>query len=317
MLDVAAELNYVANPIARGMKKQKTQTVSVIVADLSCIFFHPLLKGIQDVLVKHGYALSIYDTDYCSERELLCLRAQQKGIADGIIMASVAECHKDYFGEDSVQGGNDLIPIVSVEANLNKYGIDSVVVDNHKGAMTAVNHLIELGCKKILHIYGPLSVRQSEQRRQGYCTALLCAGIPCDKRLMIGGDFSARSGYNAVNQALMENVFFDGIFAANDQMAVGAIHALRDARINVPEQVKIVGFDDMFISSVSSPALTTIHVPKYEMGMKAAEMLLERIEKSKKVVSVSNLDLELMVRASTIPPCDNGVQYKMITRREG
>ena len=115
----------------------------------------------------------------------------------------------------------------------------------------------------------------------------------------------------------MENVFFDGIFAANDQMAVGAIHALRDARINVPEQVKIVGFDDTFISSVSSPALTTIHVPKYEMGMKAAEMLLERIEKSKKVVSVSNLDLELMVRASTIPPCDNGVQYKMITRREG
>lgn len=301
VLQAAKDLDYVANPIARSMRNSKTFIIGVIVVDLNCIFFAPMLKGIQNVTSKAGYSIITYDSNYDGELEKRYVRMMKNNLADGLIIAGLSDAENKSFYERIMREDTGRpFPIVSLENNLCDIGIDSVYIDNEAAALTAASHLIELGCRRILHIKAPRATSSHSLRCMGYRKALSQAGIPYDPSLEVNGDFSAASGYNVVQAMLRTGVSFDGIFAANDQMAVGAIRALCNAKIPVPEKVKIVGFDNTFISSIVNPSLTTINVPIYKMGMAAATQLLERLESPGSNAVSIRMDYELIIRRSTM-----------------
>lgn len=295
------ELGYVTNPIARSMRNSRTNTVGILVLDINCIFFAPLLKGAQRVLSASGYNVNIFDSCYDSELELKYVRNMRNSLVDGLILAGVANRKNLEFYESIAKDAEQRpFPIVSIENDLCDMGIDSVFVDTLTAAYTATSHLIELGCRKIVHIKAPSATTSLEVRLTGYLNALRDAGLERTPQLELPGNFSAISGYNAIGELLRQGVAFDGVFAANDQMAVGAIRALQNAHKRVPEDVKVVGFDNTFVASIVEPALTTIEVPNFEMGAAAARQLLSRLENPDARPVRVQMDYELVIRRSTM-----------------
>ncbi len=300
VLKSARELGYSASPIARSMRSHKTNTICVVVSDINCIFFAPVLKGIQKVLSDAQYNIIFYDSNYDPELEHKYIIAAKSNWADGLILAGLANSQNLDFYRQVLSSDHRYFPAVNLESDLTECGYDSVLIDGRQAAYTATSHLLELDCHNIVHIKAPAITGASSERFQGYSEALASAGIQVNPALVHTGDFSAISGYNIVHELIRTRVKFDGIFAANDQMAVGALRALHDVGISVPEAVKVVGYDNTFIASIVHPALTTISVPGYKMGMLAAKQLLDRIEnKAMKPVNI-HLDYELVIRRSTI-----------------
>jgi DNA-binding LacI/PurR family transcriptional regulator len=310
------ELKYSANPIAQKMKIKYTKTIGIITADLCGLFYPYVLKGMYDVLNTKGYRLNILDSGG-SHDNLGSIKRFQENIAglvrdrvDGIIFASTvpeeieAGIIQDMMNLPSFRKNTGF---VCIEKNLSKYGIDSVFADSEAGAETAAAHLIETGCRRIGHITGPFFVTIAQDRVRGYKKALLARGLETDDSRMIAhGDYTHKSGYMAMKELLRKMPDIDGVFAANDQMSVGALKALFEAGKRVPEDVKIVGYDDVFISSVLDPPLSTIHVQKYRMGKNAAELLLTQLEEKKEkkeappLGTVVELESKLVIRRSTV-----------------
>lgn len=300
VLQAAAELNYTANPIARSMRSHRTMNIGIIVLDFNCIFFAPLLKGVQNVMSKNGYSVITYDSNYDSELEHRYVRTMRNNLVDGIILAGNHNAaDRAYYTALFRDDGSD-VPVVCLESDMTDIGIDSILIDNFLAAQTATSHLIETGSRRILHIRAPQVADNSVKRLAGYRSALEMAGIEPDPSLEFFGDFTAISGYNVIQHAIGLGLQFDGVFAANDQMAVGAIRALQNAKLRIPEDVRVVGFDNTFIASIVDPALTTIEVPNYQMGVRAAQQLLARIQNPEKQPVAIHLDYELIIRRSTM-----------------
>ena len=299
VMDAVAELNYSANPTAQNLKTRKSGVIGVIVTDMNCIFFPPMLKGICNILVEKEYTITLYDSRHNPEREVKFIELLKNSWADGIILDSVAantnpQYFKDYMDE------KEHVPMVCVENDMRSFGVDSVLVDNKAGARTAVTHLAGMGCKRIAHITGNEHAFVTTERLEGYYAALDDHGLERDKALVCKGNFSPQSGYDAIKSLLQSDIEFDGVFAANDQMAIGALHALNIAGKAVPEDVKVVGYDNTFVASIVKPALTTISVPAFQVGTELANLLLDRIKNPEKNVQATMIEYELMIRQSTV-----------------
>ncbi len=306
VLKAAQELGYAASPIARSMRNRTTNTICVIVSDINCIFFAPVLKGIQKVLSAAKYNIMFYDSNYDPALERKYITAAKNSWADGLILAGLAHPHHTEFYKNIVISDQKHFPAISLENDLSASGFDSVLIDGKKAARTATMHLLELGCREIVHIKSPEITGASSERLQGYADALKEYGLPVNPSLVFPGDYSAISGYHIIQALIRANTKFDGVFAANDQMAVGALRALRDAGIEVPQSVKVVGYDNTFIASIVQPALTTISVPAYKMGVAAAKQLLARIDNPTTNPATIHMDYELMIRRSTIASARTG-----------
>lgn len=200
----------------------------------------------------------------------------------------------------SLGNNKKTIPVVSLERRADAFGIDSVVVNNFLGGSMATRHLIDCGCKKIVHITGPLSSCIVQDRLNGYKDEMGKEGLEMNAGNIVEGDYSPLSGYHAMRQILLTGMDMDGIFAANDQMAIGAIKAIRENGLRIPEDIKVAGFDNTFVASLVEPSLTTINVPKYKMGVAAAELLMKRIEKENgNGGELIELPINLVLRQST------------------
>jgi len=295
------ELGYAVNPIARSLKNKRVESVGVIVSDINCVFFAPLLKGIQNVLNKAGYHMMIYDSDYEVEREIRYIQSMGASYIGGLILAGISDSEPhDFFEKRIADDKTPPMPIVAIERDLTQYKIDSIMVDNLESAYNATSHLIELGCKNIITITAPEKLSIGRERVAGYAKALSEAGMALRDELVREGDFSPISGFTAMREFIQAGITFDGVFAANDQMAVGAIRAIKNAGLRIPEDVKVVGYDNTFIASIVDPSLTTISVPNYEMGVQAAKRILNRIENPNADVQLVTMDYELIIRRSTI-----------------
>lgn len=297
-----AELQYEVDPVARCLKSKKTKTIGVVITNINRIFFPQVIKGIQDSAVKNGYRLTFCNTNDSFEEEKRFVQMLESTWVDGIILASVSEIKDiDYYKYLSSLGNNKKsIPVVSLERRADAYDIDSVVVNNLQGGSIATKHLIDCGCKKIIHITGPLNSCIVQDRLDGYKQELVKEYLEIVNERIIEGDYSPISGYNAMRKILDSGIEADGVFAGNDQMAIGAIKAIKESGLRIPEDMKVVGFDNTFIASIVEPSLTTINVEKYKMGEAAVELLIKRIEKrdheGKKVVE---LPINLILRQST------------------
>jgi LacI family transcriptional regulator len=295
------ELSYVVDPIARSLKSKRTMIIGVVVTNIHRIFYTEVLKGIQDVAEKHGYNLLFCNSDDKYENEKRFIRMMENNQVDGVILDSVADMKQDdYFKSLSrLSNKKKHIPVVSLERRIDKFRIDCVGVDNRQGGELATKHLIDNGCRKILHIAGPLYSDMAHNRLTGYKEELLQNGLPFDERLVITGDFSPLSGHDAMKKTILGGNQVDGVFAANDQMAIGAIKAMKEHGYRVPEDIKVVGFDNAFVASLVEPSLTTISVPKYRMGATTAEMIIKKIEGEETESFYTELPINLIVRCST------------------
>jgi len=295
VLAAMEELGYQPNLLARSLRSGKTHTIGTIVPDSADPFFAEVARGIEDTAFENGYSLILCNSDRNLGKEAFYTNVLVEKRVDGILFLAAGVSTERIL--DLQRRG---MPVVVVDRELPAANVDSVVTDNAGGGWSATRHLIDLGHRRIGHIAGPSDLRLSEYRSTGYCKALLEeAGITADENLVVRGDFDFESGHRAARQLLANDQRPTAIFACNDIMAIGAICAAAQLDLRVPEDLSVVGYDDIPLASYSNPPLTTVAQPIYDMGVVAASMLLERLHDPGGPARQLVLDVELQIRQST------------------
>lgn len=315
VLAAVEELNYEVDPIARNMKNQHSQTIGVITVDICGLFYPYVVKGIYEKINQYGYNILIcdlsnsFDSRSSLEKEISSFKKMAANRVDGIVFASTVsgQMEQTLVREIlKITNARKKIPLVSLEKDFSKYGIDSVFIDNVDGGYKATRHLIDCGCKHIAHITGPIFSSAGIDRLDGYKKALEEAGVKVDVEASVAnGNYTHQSGYIAMSELLKKYPQVDGVFAGNDQTAVGALKALAQNGRRVPDDVKVIGFDNVFISDALEPGLSTIDIRKKYFGREAADILMSRIKElddqteDKKPVVATKIECSLVVRKST------------------
>lgn len=294
VLKAIKELNYHPNLLSRNLRHLKTKMILALLPNVSNPFYARVVKGIEDVAHKHGYNVMLCNTDSNPEKERAYLELLKNKLADGVIlMASTMKKE-----ELTLLAKN--YPVVQCCEYIEDAGASYVSIDNFSAAYKAVRHLINLGHSKIALLSCKNEFISTKLREEGYKKALEEAGIKFDEKLVKYGDYSFKSGIRAAKELLSMQEKPTAIFAISDIMAIGVIKALKEAKLKVPENVAVVGFDDINFASMYDPAVTTISQPKYDLGCVAMEMLLNFIEGKQKNPQGVFLEHELVIRESTI-----------------
>ena len=298
ILDAVDELGYVTNGPARSLRTRKTYTIAGVIPDITNPFYPAFEKGIQDVAESRGYDLLVYNTGGVVEKEKRCLRSVQQGRVDGVVAVFFHTRATDLA--PLLERG---ISIVRLEATGNgtkgrALPLDSLYVDNVAAARAAVNHLIGRGHGRIGLLAGESGPGQP--RILGYLRALEERGISPGGGLIQRDDFSQDGGYRAMRRLLGLSPRPTAVFATNDVMAMGALVAIREAGLRIPEDVALVGFDDTPSTKLVTPPLTTVTQFQENLGRRAAEMLFERLEgRAPDHGRYEEMPHELIVRGST------------------
>jgi len=292
-----AQLGYSPNTIARSLVTNSTQTIALLLPDIANPFYAALVGGIQDSALSHDHTMLLCTTEGDPEREeqyLNLLRAKRVdgALVDGLVLPSdrIARFVKDGF------------PIVCLDRDIDSRSIPLVQVDNHMGGFLATEHLLSLGHKRIAHVGGATAMRISDERRDGYFEAHANAGLLPDPALLAAGSFTEEGGYRAARALLDSSVRFTAVFAANDLSALGVVTAVAESGRRVPEDVSVVGFDDIRLAAYTSPPLTTIRQPAAEIARLATELLMGLTQGKQVEVKRHLLEPELVVRRSSGPP---------------
>lgn len=294
VLSVIKKLNYQPNLLGRNLRRTETRLILVLLQNMSNPFYARIVKGIEDVGRKNGYHVMICNTNFELEKERVFLELLRNKLADGVIfMAPVLD--RDEMTE---LGKN--YPVVQCCEYKEGAQVPHVSIDNQAAAYKAVKHLISAGHRKIGMISCKNSYVSITQRENGYKKALADAGIIFNEAYIKYGDYGFNSGLRAANQFLSMEERPTAIFAISDLMAIGALKAVREKGLSVPEDVAVAGFDNVSFSSMCNPTLTTISQPKYDMGCFAMELLLKRIKEGYKESKEVFLEYELIIRESTI-----------------
>lgn len=287
------QLQYEPNAVARGLAGKKTGTIALILPDISNPFFPALARAVEDVAHKAGMTVIFGNSDDLGLKESSYIKILKKKYVDGIIIAS-----NTVRQEDIEYLQKDRIPIVLLDRGLNTAACPIIRSRNRKGAKLAVEHLLSQGCRKIAHIYGPQEFITARERLLGYEETV--EGFSWySPSLMFPGNFEIEGGRQAIKLLLERHPDIDGVFAGNDLMAVGALKALHDWGICVPEQIKVCGFDGIGLTEITEPELTTVAQPIYEMGALAAKILIQEIETRISENTIMELDVTLIPRKST------------------
>ncbi|MEO9174930.1 MAG: LacI family DNA-binding transcriptional regulator [Gaiellales bacterium] len=294
--DAVEQLGYRPNPIARSLVTKSTQTIALLLPDITNPFYAELVAGAQELLLERDQAMLLCTTAGDPEQEaryLRLLRAKHVdgALVDGLVLPSerIAAFVEDGF------------PIVCLDRDVDSSVIPLVQVDNRLGARLATEHLLSLGHTRIAHVGGP-DERISRERLGGYRDALGAAGIAPDPTVETDGDFVEAGGHAAMQRLLESGARFTAVFCANDLSAMGALHAILSSGRKVPLDLSIVGFDDLRLAPYTSPALTTIHQPAFEIAQHATELLLQLIRGKPPRTMLHLFAPTLVVRGSTGPP---------------
>lgn len=266
------ELGYQPNALARSLRRKQTQTIGLIVPDNSNPFFAEMAHSVEYAAYGNGHAVVLCNSDDDAEREALYLDLLLKRQVDGIVLVAAATSGDSLRA--LIQRG---LPLVVVDRDLAYPAHDCVLTDHETGGYAATEHLAQLGHKRIACIAGPSDLGSSSGRVAGHRAALRAAGLGVDQSLVVRGDFRDHSGYVATQKLLKRSKPPTAIFACNDLMAIGAMAAARDAGLSVPEDISVVGFDDIHLAGYLNPPLTTVAQPMAELGRVAAELLLQRL----------------------------------------
>jgi LacI family transcriptional regulator len=297
VLQVAKELNYQPNQIARGLRLRQTRTIGLIVPDISNPFFAYVVRSIQKAAHKLGYTLVVCDTDESLDLEIEHIDLlKSKGI-DGLIIMPVGQ---EYGHIEQLL--TERIPIVLLDRCFDGFETNCVVIDNHHGAYEAIEHLIEHGHRRIAIIQGLPHTYTNNGRLHGYRDALTHHNIPIDENLIVGSDFRKENGYIETKLLLRLEHPPTAIFATSDLITFGALQAISEEGLKIPADISLVAFDDIdFAMSLTCP-ITAVAQPKESMGEMAVKLLVDHIKgREKKRPKRFVLKPRLIVRASVGP----------------
>ncbi|MGO4889197.1 LacI family DNA-binding transcriptional regulator [Anaerobacillus sp. MEB173] len=268
--------NYQMNVVAKSLRTSHSKTIGIIVPDITNEYFATIALAIENYFYPNGYSIYIYNTSEDPKKESLIIRDLESRGVDGLIYISgTMTVPKQVLKKN--------LPIVCI--NQREYMTDEFTVvesDNFQGGFIATEELIKQGCRRIVLLRDKRDIVPMNERLQGYREALIKYDIPFDSELVQHITFDAEHAAKCVRSLIQRKISFDGIFACNDLVAMGALYGLRENKIQVGNEVKVVGFDNISIGHYSYPTLTTINQQKEELGEKASEILLQFIEKKEK-----------------------------------
>jgi DNA-binding LacI/PurR family transcriptional regulator len=287
------ELGYQPSRVARRLRVKGTQILGLIISDIANPFFPSVVRGIEDIAYANQYTLLLCNSDEDPARARLYVNVLQAERVAGIIISPADE--NSTSCEPLIR--ND-VPIVAMDRRLRLFDVDTVLVDNVKGAYQATSHLIRLGHRRIGLIGGPFRITTGRERREGYEKALRESGLELDQRLIKVGDFKQDSGYRRACELLEMEDRPTAIFAANNLMTLGALNAIHERGLDIPGDVAIVGFDDMPWAPSLDPPLTAVAQPTYELGCTAINLLLQRIADKDREIVEMKLEPTLIIRDS-------------------
>jgi LacI family transcriptional regulator len=287
------KLNYRPNLIARSLAKQRTHTIGMIVPDIANPFFPLVVRGAEDAAQKHGYNLLLCNSDDSLAKEESSVELLLSKRVDGILLTKAAEDFRPSLRQ-MIKEVN--IPFVLVMRTYPKLTRDAVITDDYQGAHDAVSHLARSGRRRIGLIGGPLKVSNAMARWQGFHDALKARGLPYESELVIEGDYRIESGFRAGHSLLSHRP--DGVYVANHLMTIGLLTAAEEMGLRCPEDFGLVSFDDYPWLGIFRPRLTTVELPKHQLGSEAAELLIRRIAGDRSKAVVRKLQPELRIRES-------------------
>lgn len=319
VMDAVNELGYSANVFAKGLKGTKSGIIAVVLTAISRTFFTTILEGIHEVAEAEGYSILITETYDDIEREMHLMDELAAQWVDGIILGTSANQLdadanvKSYIDRLHLLTKKEKnIPIVTIEYPIDNPHVDAIVIDSEKAAYEATSRLIEeFGRRNLVHVSLPKTHYLGKKRIDGFLRAMNEHGLAVDEHTIITGDYTPYSGFQAAEALFATGKKVDGIFCANDEMAVGVLKACAKRGIRIPEELAIIGNDDIFAASIVSPALSSIRVPKKEMGHVAARKIIERIQKGMypEKRDIIELDYRIIDRQTTIRDDSVGFKY--------
>lgn len=290
VLEAARQLNYRKNGFAMDLKRSRTNTIALILTDLSGPYYSELIRSIQDVALANGY-----DLIACSSmggKDSTAVRFLRERRVDGAVVLA-----HNMTDEILMDSAGDRFPIVVMDRELSGSGLINVRVDSEQGGYDATRYLIEAGHRTIAYISGPSNSSDNVLRYQGYLRAMHEAGLEEKAKWRLSGNFVREGGYSATKMMMMQGELPSAVFYANDEMAIGGLKALQEGGISVPEDISVIGFDDIQLAEYVHPPLTTIRQPKQEAGSLAGHLLFQMLD-GEEVNDSYKLKIELVERES-------------------
>ncbi|MFV0366403.1 MAG: LacI family DNA-binding transcriptional regulator [Mangrovibacterium sp.] len=295
ILAAIKELKYSPSRVAKRLRSKNGggNMIGIMIPDISNPFYVEVLKGIESIAFEQGYVTIFCNFEQSEEKETAYLKILESEAIDGLIAASVNDVNP--ILERMLNAG---LPVVCVDRDLKGVNVDLVQVDNEYGTYNAVSYLIKSGYKRIGYIGGLNTISTSKAREAGYCRALVESGLEVDESLVLDGDSSLESGASMAEQLLSLTNPPDALFCGNNLLTLGALKVINRRGIKVPEDIGIVGFDDMAWASSLNPPLTSVHQPAREIGRRAGDLLIQRIKNPNRPTAKIVLETELRVRKS-------------------
>ena len=295
VLKAAEKLGYRPNPIARGLKTNRSYTIGVLIPDLTNPLFPPILRGIEDRLETAGYTPLVANTDNDPERELLDSQTMRARQVDGIIAATARRDHR--LHDALLEAGIELVLVNRRQAEL---PVSSATADDRMGMRLAVEHLLSLGHTRIAHLAGPLDYSTGLDRHDSFLETMRAAGLEPDPELILVAEaFTEAEGARLCGQLLADGHELTAVAAANDLLALGCYDVLAERGHRCPDDISVMGFNDMPFADRFNPPLSTIHIPHYEIGKAAGELMLDRLQDGESPPREIRLEPHLVVRDST------------------
>ncbi len=298
IMESASKLNYRPNQLAVSLVKKRSKTIGLIIPDIGNVFYAHMVKGIEECCREHGRTLVLCNTNDLHERDMEYIHLLTDQGVDGIIYVMSRESDET-AGKESVGLLEQLqMPFVLLDRFLTDTDHAEIILDHELGGYLAAKHLAELGHKKIACVTGPVNLADSQRRLKGYARALQEFHIPFDETLVFEGDYTMECGERAV-AALMQHGF-TAIFACNDLSAFGVCRQLSKYNRKVPEDISVVGYDDVLYAEMMAVPLTTVRQPVYEMGIESVKQLISQIKRKKVENKIAVFEPKLMIRSSTM-----------------
>ncbi len=294
ILNIMEKHNYIPSNLARGLVTKKTNIIGLVLPDIINPFFPGIVRGVEDAANKYGYNIILCNTDDDKEKERTYIQILKEKCVDGIIYTSALkatnkniELLKDYN-----------IPFVSMDRAIDFEDIPFICTNGEEGMFKIVEYIVKNGHRDIAYIAGTKGAPSNHSRLEGYIKALKEYGIPINQDIIKYGDYKLEGGQLCMKELLDSNIKFTAVACENDLMAIGALEILNNRKIRVPKEISITGYDDIFLTNVTCPKITTVAQPIYEMGFNAVELLTKIINKEKITNHKIVLEPKLIIRDS-------------------
>lgn len=298
IMQAAEDLGYRRNPLAAGLRTRQTYTVGIVLPDLTNPVFPPIVRSAEHTLGAEGYTAVLADTGNRRRRERTIVDNMNNRLVDGLIIAAARR--KDPVVDDCVALG---IPLVLVNRTVDKHHVAAVINDDELGIELALDHLRGLGHRRIAYMGGPRNTSTGYTRYRAFVRLRKRYGLAPDRGLVVNAaDYTEAAGQRALRRILKRDREFTAVLAANDLLALGCYDEIRALGLTCPDDISVTGFNDMPFVDRFDPPLTTLHIPREDLGVQAAKLLLERIRQPGMPVKQVRLEPRIVVRGSTAPP---------------